>query len=202
MTELITVDPGDISIPESVIAGRLGFLGEKTIPDRFRDDYLGSLALIRENAFPRALIEDHSVVFQDSTPFIDGRELPGELARKHLDGSDRVTLLLATIGKDVDEIIQNKSSILSSFMLDGIASEFVEFFVRGVDTILRKRYPDRIGRTRISPGYGDLPLELNDWMVALLGGKDMGVSCVPDSYQLLPRKTVSAMIGWRCQVEK
>ncbi len=202
MTELITVDPEDISIPESVIAGRLGFLGEKTIPNRFRDDYLGSLALIRENAFPRALIEDHSIVFQDSAPFIDGRELPGELARKHLDGSDRVTLLLATIGKDVDEIIRNTGSTLSSFMLDGIASEFVEFFVRGVDAILRKRYPDRMGRTRISPGYGDLPLELNGWIVDTLGGKEVDISCVEDSYQLLPRKTVSAVIGWRCQIEK
>jgi hypothetical protein len=82
-------------------------------------------------------------------------------------------------------------------MVDGISSELVEFFVRELDLRLRKDRTSGPGRTRISPGYGDLPLELNEWMVGLLDGGSIGVSCMKGSYQLKPRKTVSAVIGWR-----
>lgn len=203
MPEIIRFEPDSIEIPEGVAAGRLGFKGKHRIPDEFRELYRGSIESIRNTAEPMALIGEFPL---HSDPLrIGDMEIPGELANKHLGGSETATVILATIGQGIDEIImkeEKEGNTLASFFLDGLASEFVEFTVRKLDSDLRMEHPDRSGGARISPGYGDIPLELNGWIVDLLGGSEIGISCLEESFQLVPRKTVSAFIGWRDRNEE
>jgi hypothetical protein len=200
MVEIIRIEPGSIDIPENVITARLGFVGERTIPNDFRVHYDTAINKIRSASSPIALLEDMKVIHEKGSIYIENIVIKGDLANKHLSGIKEVTVLLATLGEGVDELIEQEEAqgdTLSSFFMDGIASEMVEFFVRKVDSILRNRSEDRTGRTRISPGYGDLSLDLNHWIVERLDGGAYGVSVVEGSGQLLPRKTVSALIGWR-----
>ncbi|MGA1821407.1 MAG: methionine synthase [Thermoplasmatota archaeon] len=203
MIEIIRMDPKIINLPEGAAAGRLGFKGRMDIPDEFRDLYGTSMDRIRETADPMALIGEFNA--GSDPPRIEDQEIPGNLAEKHLGGSDTVSILLVTIGSGIDDLIDSEErggNTLSSFFLDGLASELVEFAVRKLDSDLRKKFQNRSGGARISPGYGDLPLELNEWILNILSGSRIGVSCVETSYQLVPRKTVAALIGWRDRVEE
>jgi hypothetical protein len=200
MVSVYRMDPGDIHVPESVIAGRLGFKGQKAIPDRFRASYHRAMEELIGASKPEALFDTTEVVPGGNTVVIGDHEMTGELIQKHLSGTDHATLLLATLGLGVDRIIDEKGregDTVASFFTDGIASEMVEFFVRELDMILRRENPEMAGGTRISPGYGDLSLEHNRWMVEVLGGEAIGISVVEGSFQMIPRKSISAILGWR-----
>jgi hypothetical protein len=124
--------------------------------------------------------------------------VPGDLAMKHLGTCTEATLVLLSLGGRFDEMIySDPDDTLGSFFMDGIGSELAEYSVRDVDRILRERRPDMVGSSRISPGYGDLPLSLNTDIVQALGGGDIGVFIVEGSFEMSPRKTISAFIGWR-----
>jgi hypothetical protein len=200
MVEVIRSDPELIEIPEVVIAGRLGFKGRSMIPENFREQYEDALRRIRKTATPIALVENVAVEFNYGSIRIEDLEIGGDLASKHLLGISRASVILATIGDRIDELIigeEKSGNTFGSFMIDGIASEFVEFFVRHIDRILRNRPGNKYGRTRISPGYGDLPIELNQWIVNRLNGHKYGISVMEGSSQMIPRKTITAFIGWR-----
>jgi hypothetical protein len=49
---------------------------------------------------------------------------------------------------------------------------------------------------RYSPGYGDLGTEVHSFMLPLLDAGGIGVSYHPDSFILVPEKTISAFTGW------
>jgi hypothetical protein len=200
MVEIIRSGPETIEIPEIIVAARLGFIGEKTIPNDFRIQYDTALERVRSASSPTAIFQDMKVIHEKGSISIDNYAIEGDLAKKHLSGIEEVTLLLATLGEGVDGLIEKEEAegnTLSSFFMDGIASELVEFFVRDVDSMLRNRSKERSGRTRISPGYGDLSLDMNRWIVDRLDGGAHGISVIEGSGQLHPRKTISALIGWR-----
>lgn len=205
MVEVIRSEPDSIEIPEGIIAGRLGFKGERTIPENFRKQYEDALIMIRNAATPIALVEDVTIEHEHGSIRIEGTEIEGDLASKHLSGITRATIILATIGDVIDKLIideEEKGNTLASFIIDGIASEFVEFFVREIDTLLRNRSGNSYGRTRISPGYGDLPLDLNPWIIDRMDGRKYGISVVEGSNQMIPRKTITAFIGWRDRTDE
>jgi hypothetical protein len=200
MVEVIRSDPASIEIPEGVIAGRLGFKGEITIPENFQKQYEDAMAIVRKTAVPIGVVEEVVMDHHSGSIWVEGTEIKGELASKHLSDITRASIILATIGEDMDRLIdeeEGKGNTFLSFMIDGIASEFVEFFVRSIDAELRKRPGNSHGRTRISPGYGDLPLDLNRWIVERMNGAEFGISIVEGSNQMVPRKTITAFIGWR-----
>jgi len=151
-----------------------------------------------EAARPTCRVMEAEVLQKGDSPSLLGKAIPGELATKHIGGCGSVSLLLLTLGPGVDRLISG-SDDLGAFLIDGISSELAEFGVREVDRRLRKSHENVVGGPRISPGYSDLPLELNGWMVEALDGAGIGVTVVPGSFQMMPRKTITAFIGWRAK---
>ena len=83
------------------------------------------------------------------------------------------------------------SDMAYALVLDACASAGVE----AVLDALEKELP--AGTRRYSPGYGDLPLSLQkDFSLTLDTPRRIGL-CVSDSLTLLPRKSVTAIIGVR-----
>lgn len=72
----------------------------------------------------------------------------------------------------------------------------MEYALRKVDSDLRTKRSHLEGSFRISPGYGDLPLSLNKEIVKLFKD-EVDVDVLEDSYVLVPRKTITALVGWR-----
>jgi hypothetical protein len=197
----VEIDPKDIKIPNNVLKSKLGFGRAEDIPKEFRRTVERAYEELLNVARPVVLWRDFDV---DNPLSFDSMKLTGELAEKHLSGSKIITVFLATLGKRVDEKIEEyfrKGEDLLAFFIDGIASEMVEYALRKVDAELRMKRSNLEGSFRISPGYGDLPLSLNKKIVEIFK-EEVDVDVFEDSYVLVPRKTITAFVGWREKNEK
>lgn len=108
---------------------------------------------------------------------------------------DEAVVFCATVGVAIDRLIARYSSVspASAVMLQALGSERVES--------LCDRFCDELAmdtgrelRPRFSPGYGDLSLELQRDIFALLDPREIGVSLC-DNLFMTPSKSVTAIIG-------
>ena len=113
-----------------------------------------------------------------------------------LDGTNKALIFACTIGMGIDRLIQRYSQIdeLKALVLQAIGAERVETFI----DIFIKEYEDKNNvklTKRFSPGYGDLSLETQKDVFALLKPeKSIGVT-LNDSLLMSPSKSVTAIAG-------
>ncbi|MGI5962968.1 MAG: methionine synthase [Lawsonibacter sp.] len=126
-----------------------------------------------------------------------GLLLPGRDLAKHLQGCHRVALFCATLGAGVDGIIRQAQSVdlARAFALDCCAAAAVEAVCDEVEKNLQEMFPGCFFPFRFSPGYGDLPLALQNELLALLDApRRVGLTATA-SHILIPRKSVTAFLG-------
>ena len=116
-----------------------------------------------------------------------------------LDGCSQAVVLAATVGLDIDRLISRYSRLEPSVAvcLDAIGAERIEalcdVFCDELSTELTRNGYSL--RPRFSPGYGDLPLELQrDIFKALDCPKVIGLA-LSESLLMTPSKSVTAIIG-------
>jgi len=115
---------------------------------------------------------------------------------KNLQECNKVLLLAATAGVGIDRLIAKYGRIAPSkaLMFQAIGAELVE----AVCDIFSKEYEKErncILRPRFSPGYGDLPLEVQKNIFAVLDcAKKIGLT-LNDSLLMSPSKSVTAFAG-------
>ena len=115
---------------------------------------------------------------------------------KLLQNCKRILLFAATVGFDVDRRITKYSKInpAKALIFQAIGTERIESLCDTFEEDL-KREKGYTLTTRFSPGYGDLPLEMQkDVFASLDCYKNIGVS-LNDSLLMTPSKTVTAIIG-------
>ena len=119
------------------------------------------------------------------------------LARR-LSGAVRVIIFVATVGVAVDRLIGRYSRLSPSVALavSALGSERVEALCdEFCDRIATEKGDGVLLSKRFSPGYGDLSLEVQRDIFALLSPeKAIGVS-LGDGLLMSPTKSVSAIIG-------
>lgn len=195
--EIIKISPDEVALPERAIAARMGFKGVGSIPPEFKDDYDEAMSIAMYLTKPVVAIENFVPYLSNDTLAIDTIEINGTLAKSQLGRSVEITAMLVTIGSAIDDKItelHKAGEELKSFTLDAIGSELVEYVARHVDGELRGKVSLK-GSARIAPGYVDLPITLNGWFASKFG-KAISVKSDPQSFTFLPRKTISAFIGW------
>ena len=125
--------------------------------------------------------------------------LPGADITKLLQDADRCVLLAATLGLVVDELIRRTevTDMSRALMLDACASAAVENLCDQVQQQLVEQFAAQGDylTDRFSPGYGDLPLSLQKPLCATLNSQRLIGLTVSSSGILLPRKSVTAIIG-------
>ncbi|WP_448523516.1 methionine synthase [Pseudothermotoga sp.] len=148
--------------------------------------------LVRFNElFLRGLKVSKPVVYHRVSPV---EQLPSALIPHSFSGVKRVSLFLSTLGKDVDEAINvllEEGRTHDAAVLDAWASEALEALNESFDRRLRERFNG--GTMRFSPGYGDVDVRWNKYIVELLNVEGVEVL---SSGIMLPRKTTTCMIGW------
>lgn len=126
-------------------------------------------------------------------------KLYGNDIKKHLDGCEKCAILIVTLGAEIEkEIIYNeKNNLTKSIILDACATTYIEEICDKVE----KEIKDYVAKynlnitTRFSPGYGDLPLEIQkEVLIVMNANKRIGVNTTEHSI-LFPRKSVTAIIG-------
>lgn len=123
--------------------------------------------------------------------------LPGKDAAALLADCDRCVLLAATLGAEWERLLRGAQArdLSQAIVLDCCGSAAIEAVCDRAEEELRAAFPDRYLTDRFSPGYGDLPLNLQAPMTAILDApRQIGLT-LTDSWILIPRKSVTAIIG-------
>ena len=136
-------------------------------------------------------------VQEDGVRLDCGLLLPGASLSRHLSGCTRAAVFCATLGAEADGLIRRAecSDMTRALALDCCASALVEQLCDRVETQLQGQFPGCFFPYRFSPGYGDLPLEVNTPLLDLLDAPRRVGLCANSSHLLTPRKSVTAILG-------
>ena len=117
---------------------------------------------------------------------------------RNLAGCQRVALLAATLGPQVDALIRRHSSLdpVYASILQATGAMFIEELVDITNSEIKK-IAEAAGlktRPRYSPGYGDVPLEVQRDFFRLLPCTRIGLTLM-DTLIMAPEKSVTAFVG-------
>ncbi len=124
---------------------------------------------------------------------------------KNLCGCERAVIFAATVGHEIDRLIA-KQGVLSparAVIMNAIGAERIEALCDAFnDEIKREKAATGLAcAPRFSPGYGDLPLEFQKDIFALLDcPRRIGLT-LNESLLMSPSKSVTAIIGIRSKNE-
>jgi hypothetical protein len=123
--------------------------------------------------------------------------LTGAAVKKHLSGCDKIVLLAATLGIEADKAIKRCqiSDITSALATDALASAAIEQVCNLAELEIKEKVAPLYMTWRFSPGYGDLPLDLQRTFLTVLNAQKRIGLTVTDSLIMLPSKSVTALIG-------
>ncbi len=122
-------------------------------------------------------------------------ELPIQIIPSSFKNIKKMTIFLSTLGSEIDLLISqlaDQQRTFDAFIVDSWASEALETLNERFDQSLRERFGE--GTMRFSPGYGDIDLRTNKYLVEELLKVDR--VRVLESGVMIPRKTTTCMIGW------
>ncbi len=127
----------------------------------------------------------------------NGLLLPGEDLKAHLSGCGRAAIFCATLGAEADALIRRAEwlDMGRALTLDCCASAAVEEACGQIEGELQGKFPGCSFPFRYSPGYGDLPLEVQGPLLDLLDAPRRAGLCATASHLLTPRKSVTAILG-------
>ena len=125
--------------------------------------------------------------------------LPGQAIAGLLADCEYALLFAATLGGTVDDIIRRRqiSDISAALMLDACASAAIEDICDQLEQQLSIAIQAQGYHLthRFSPGYADLPLDLQQPLCTVLDAtRRIGLTVSPSDI-LIPRKSVTAIIG-------
>ena len=121
---------------------------------------------------------------------------------RNLDGCDAIVLFAATVGIGIDRLIARSeaASPARALMLQAVGAERIEALCDAFcrDISAREAARGRAARPRFSPGYGDLPIELQrDVFRVLECARWIGLT-LNESLMMSPTKSVTAIVGLGC----
>ncbi len=118
---------------------------------------------------------------------------------RHLGASHECVLLAATVGSAIEKEIRlyEYKQMSKSLILDSCATTAIEAVCDAVEEEIRKA-AEREGNGitwRYSPGYGDFGIDMQKEFLRLLEAEKKIGLCASSSSILIPRKSVTAVIG-------
>ena len=125
--------------------------------------------------------------------------LEGTQIRRHLSRSVSAAVLAVTAGPAIEEASSahfQAGRYTEGLLLDAAATAVTEHLADQLDHFIQSeaRRTGRHAAWRYSPGYGDWPVTQQRALCTLIGTGEIGIS-VTDHSMLLPRKSVTAVIG-------
>lgn len=188
---------GILSSP--LIEEALRYLGAADAPETLRRQVAGEAETLSAQFRPRHVCKVCELDFQGEEIFLCGTAvvLKGGTALKMLAQCHRAALLACTLGARFDLALTavQARDMARAVILDACGSALVEQGCDEAEKELSARFPGRYLTDRFSPGYGDLPLELQrDICAALDTPRRLGLH-VTESLLLNPVKSVTAVIG-------
>ncbi len=153
--------------------------------------------LLEENIRPRYVFRVCGIGFSESGTVCAGLILPGNDIKRHLEGYESAVLMCVTLGEGAEKAVRaaSASSRALGAVADAAASALAELAADEAERLILSSLGAKRSSSRFSPGYGDLPLGIQGAFLDFLKAKKrLGVG-LTEGCMMLPRKTVTAVIG-------
>lgn len=190
----------EISIEKTDVLRYLRYKGQE-IESSFSEKIDLAIEQTRSIITPRAVYEIYPLKFFEDRIEVEGTNLVfnSKDILKLLRGCDECVLFAATIGTKIEMETRKAEyvDLVKSIIMDSAATTFVERTCDYVQEIIEKEVKEngKCITMRYSPGYGDLPLECGKEILNILQSqKKIGLT-TSSSGLMIPRKSVSAIIG-------
>ena len=173
----------------------LRYLGVKT-PDERTIRLIDEEKKSAENIIPSDTYACFDALYAENGVFLQGTNvlLSGNLAKKHFAGCRKIIVLLATLGLKSEWALKRAFALnaANAVVLDAVFTDKLEKYLDEREKELAGEFG--VLTTRISCGYGDLPISVQKDLFDLIDGGRLGVR-MNECYMLTPNKSVIAIIG-------
>ena len=191
----------NLTLHESEILRYLGYRRQK-IPQNIIDKILGVKKECEDFFTPKYIYEEYNLNKREDGIELIGTNLilKGNDIYNLLKECDRCILMAVTLGNNVERRTRfyEKVDLTKGLIFDACATTCVEEVCDLLEEEIKAKYisEDEELTFRYSPGYGDLPLEVQRDLVNTLGAEKRIGLTVSSHYLLFPRKSVTAIIGF------
>lgn len=160
--------------------------------------------VVRRTLRPAYVYRETAVRFLAEGVQLEGMAelLTGEDVRRHLEGCSRCVVLAATVSTVADRLIRQTgvTDTAGAFAVDCLCSAAIEQVCRKAEEEIFAGMQEKFRTWRFSPGYGDLPLNLQSTFLSFVNAQRRIGLTVSESCMLNPTKSVTALIGI-CEAE-
>ncbi len=194
-----------IKIDEKEVLRYLEYKGQY-ISDNLKNNIYECIKITKEKINPRYILRVYPILIENKDAcynkiFIKGSNLKLKSRDLYniLKYCDECIIISATLGIEIEKEIRkySYSQLSKSIILDACATTAIEEVCDAVQSNIEKELNQK-GKhitMRYSPGYGDLPLELNKEILNLLNAQNQIGLTINDSGIMIPRKSVVAIMG-------
>ena len=189
-----------LSIPKKEVLRYLGHKNQEINGniDRLIDE---TIEEAKELIAPKKVVARYRITIKDTGVYLDNTNLvlTGEDIKNHLKYSKDIYIMAVTLGSVIEKKIAyyEKIDLTKAIILDSCATTAVEEFCNYIEEDIKKiAENENMGITfRYSPADGDLPIDIQkDFLDTLNATKVIGLT-VSRHNLLMPRKSVTAIIG-------
>lgn len=128
----------------------------------------------------------------DCGVFLAGKDIVG-----HLEGCGKAVIFAATLSAEADKLIRTAeiSDMAEALAMDCVCSALIEQICDKAEEEIFGEITATYRTWRFSPGYGDLPLSVQEeLLIALNTQRRIGLTVTPENI-MIPSKSVTAVIG-------
>ncbi len=155
--------------------------------------------LVREKISPKYTYRVSDVRTAEEGVYIGDISHPfgGNDLKKHLSGCTGAVILAATLTSEADKLIRQAQVESTAFALavDCVCSAAIEQVCDRAEEEIFGRLDVPYRTWRFSPGYGDLPIDMQKDVILHLNASRLIGLTVLQSSLLIPSKSVTAIIG-------
>lgn len=135
---------------------------------------------------------DKGVLLSDGNILLTGNDI-----KKHLEGCDKAIVFAATLSASADLLIRRleTSDMAEALAADALCSAAIEQVCDKAEHEIFQVQKYEFRTWRFSAGYGDLPISLQKSLTEYLNAQRRIGLTVTDNFLMIPRKSVTAIIG-------
>jgi hypothetical protein len=162
-----------------------------------------SFSLLR----PRVVYQELSVqgLLHERLLLEGGRKLESKLIAQHLAGSDRVVVMLATIGEELEQQVSRiwDANMVYALALDGAGSAAVEALANAACQYFEKQAAESGLQASIplSPGMVDWSVSQGQPQIFQLLGEVGALVQLTPSYIMVPKKSLTMVMGFGANLQ-
>ena len=192
----------NVKIPFDEVLRYTGFNKElHTMTKDLEEKINKNIEVIKEKIHPRIIASNIlSIEKQSKYIYSEGNiKFTGEDIKEHLKSCDGIILMAATLGNEVDTFLrmQEIKDMADAVIADAAANVAIEHVCQEKEEEIRRilKKENKYLTMRYSPGYGDLPINIQGEILNVLDSqRKIGLAVTPSNI-MIPRKSVTSIMG-------